>query len=112
MDNVAIIGELEHIRRHAKRSAKVTEKEEDKLFYEVTAERAKELRRSYQKQYLNCTEKDWCLVKAAASIKQLFYEVSCDYDYLNDAEILADSILSHAFNQDLTGCESCQSDKD
>lgn len=111
LDRVSIVGELEHIRRHAIRSAKASEQDEDKLFYEVIAEQSKNLRRKYQKEYLNCDEKDWCLVKAAASLKQLFYEIGGDYEYLNDTENLADNILSHAFHQDLTNCEACAKDK-
>ncbi len=112
LDRIAIIGELEHIRRHAIRSANSSSEEEEKLFYGVIGQKAKRLRRKYQKEYLDCKDRDWCLVKSAATLKQLFYEVDCEFDCLNEAESLADEILSHAYNTDLSGCESCANDKE
>lgn len=110
-DRISLIGELEHIRRHALRSAKVA-KDKDKLFYEVTALQAQKLRREYQAKYLDCDEKDWCLAKSAATLKQLTYELALDANDLQDMENLTDNILSHAYNVDLTGCESCSNDQE
>lgn len=112
LDRVAIIGELEHIRRHAVRSAHIAEAEEKKLSYGVIAQRAKQLRRRYQKEYLDCDELDWCLVKSSAALKQLFYETGSEFSFLDEAERLTDEILSNAYNIDLSGCESCANDKE
>lgn len=110
-DRISLVGELEHIRRHALRSAKVA-KAEDKIFYEVTALQAQRLRREYQDKFLKCDDKDWCLTKSAATLKQLAYELALDANDLEDMENLTDNILSHAYNVDLTGCESCSNDQE
>lgn len=111
LDKITLIGELQHIRAHALRSSKVAEKDEDKFFYQVIASQAQEARRAYMAKHFQLDEKDWCLVKAAATLKQLNYELAHgDETEFAELENLADSILSHATGEDLTGCESCAKD--
>lgn len=111
-DKLSLIGELEHIRRHAKRSAKVAEESEDKLFYQVIAANAQSLRRDYQAKYLDTPELDWCLVKSAATLKQLAYESEDDEEFFERLETLTDQIYTHAFKQDMSGCKACAEDKE
>lgn len=111
IDQAAIIGELEHIRRHAIRSAHSAEKDEDKFYYLVLAKEAQTARRQFQSKYFPTSTLDWCLVKAACSLKQMVYEtMEEDTETLDSIEQLADRILSHATGKDLSGCETCEKD--
>lgn len=110
-DKIATLAELEHVRRHAKRSAKVAADPDEKLFYQVVARQAQELRREYQAKYLPSSELDWCLTKSAATLKQLTYEAEEDIEFVDRLENLADEILSHALKVDLSGCAACREDE-
>ena len=75
-DDIRLIGELCHIRAHALRSAVVAEGTDEEMFYLLTAQRAKELRRQFmQEHYPNIDSKLWCLCKSAACLRQVAYEV-------------------------------------
>ncbi len=116
-DNILIIGELEHIRRHALRSAvsvfSDSEGKDEHIAYLILAHRAKNLRRDYMAKYFgDISEQDWCLCKAAASLRQLAYEVaSSDIDTLKEIDTLVDDIWSKATGEDLSDCVACKDDK-
>lgn len=112
-DTLSLLGELEHARYHALRSAHVAEKKEDKMHYLVTAARAQRARRKVQAKLEEIGETDWCLVKSGQRLRQLNYELmDGDTETFNELEELVDSINSHALHQDMSGCKSCSADKD
>lgn len=111
-DKIWTLGEIEHLRRHAQRSSHVTKDGEEKLFWEVVARQSKELRRDYQKEYLDTNELGWCAEKVAASLKQLNYECEEEgSEFFDRIENLTDMVLSHVLGEDLTQCESCAKDR-
>lgn len=112
-DKIVLISELEHIRRHALRSAVVAEDKEEVLFYLITAQRAKELRRSYmQEHFPDIDSKLWCLCKSAACLRQVAYEVWGEKaDALKEIDALVDDIWGKAVGKDLSDCEACKDDK-
>lgn len=111
-DKIAIISELEHIRRHALRSATVADKEEE-MFYLVTAQQAKDIRRKFMNDnFSEIDSKLWCLCKSAACLRQLAYEVwDTKAEQLKEIDDLVDNIWSKAVNQDLSDCVACKEDK-
>lgn len=110
-DKIWQLGELEHLRRHARRSAKVAKDEDEKLFWNVIALQSKKIRRDFQKEYLDTDDLSWCPEKVAASLKQLNYECEQEGSELFDRiENLCDMVLSHALGEDLYSCESCAKD--
>lgn len=110
-DKVKLLGDLEHTRSHCVRSAHVAETDDEKFYYQVKSEQAKRIRREVQAKWLNAPEKDWCLVKTSARLKWLNEEVlSDDLETFSKIEDLADDLLSHALNEDLSGCASCRDD--
>lgn len=111
-DKIWALGEMEHLRRHARRNSKVTKDKEEKLFWNIIARQSKELRRDYQKEYLDVDELGWCPEKVAASLKQLNYECEDEgSEFFERIESLTDVVLSHILGEDLTKCESCTKDK-
>lgn len=111
-DTLSLIGELQHLRRHALRSAHASKEQEDKFFHLVTAARAQRLRRQVQSKLGEIATEDWCGLKSAQAIRQLNYELmSGDEELFNELESLVDSVNSHALKQDMTGCKACSSDK-
>lgn len=113
-DDIRLIAELEHIRAHALRSAVVAEGTDDGMFYLLTAQRAKELRREYmQDHYPNIDSKLWCLCKSAACLRQVAYEVWGEKaEQLKAIDTLVDDIWSKATGEDLSECEACRNDRD
>lgn len=111
-DKIAIISELEHIRRHALRSATVADEEEE-MFYLVTAQQAKDIRRKFMNDnFSEIDSKLWCLCKSAACLRQLAYEVwDTKAEQLKEIDDLVDNIWSKAVNQDLSDCVACREDK-
>lgn len=112
-DDIRLIAELEHIRAHALRSAVVAEGTEDEMFYLVTAQRAKELRRQFmQDHYPNIDSKLWCICKSAACLRQVAYEIWGEKaEFLKQIDALVDDIWSKATGEDLSDCEACREDK-
>lgn len=113
-DKIAVIGELEHIRRHALRSAVSLANNEDDawLFYLVLAKQAKEMRRAFQKNNLpEISDPDWCLCKSASCLRQMAYEIDLDKDQLKEFDDLVDNIWGHALDMDLSDCIACAEDK-
>lgn len=111
-DKIAIISELEHIRRHALRSATVAG-EDDEMFYLVLAQQAKDIRRKYMNDnFGDIDTKLWCLCKSAACLRQLAYEVwDTKAEQLKEIDDLVDGIWGKATGMDLSDCEACRSDK-
>lgn len=124
-DKIALIGELEHSRRHALRSAVVAKSEEDKENSEydsenfdsfsllVFASQAKNMRRAImQKHFGDIDSKYWCLCKSAAAIRQIAYELDLDVETLQEIDNFVDDIWGSATNQDLSDCVACKEDKE
>lgn len=111
-DDIRLVSELEHIRAHALRSAVVAEGTDEEMFYLLTAQRAKELRRQFmQDRYPNIDSKLWCLCKSAACLRQVAYEVWGEKaEFLKQLDELVDDIWGKATGEDLSGCEACKSD--
>lgn len=126
-DKVALVGELEHLRRHALRSAGVVlynseniENEEEKelamsevINYLIVANKARDYRRSFMRTQMPVVkDEDWCLVKSAATLRQLSYEINeGNAKVLMDIDNLCDSVLGKAFDRDMSGCAACNEDK-
>lgn len=112
-DKIAIIAELEHIRRHALRSAVVAEGTDKEMFYLVLAQQAKEARREYmQEHFPDIDSKLWCLCKSAACLRQIAYETWGEKaGGLKIIDNIVDGIWGEALNKDLSGCEVCKEDK-
>lgn len=112
-DDIRLVAELEHIRAHALRSAVVAEGTDDEMFYLLTAQRAKELRRQYmQEHYPDIDSKLWCLCKSAACLRQVAYEVWGEKaETLKAIDELVDDIWGKATGKDLSACEACREDK-
>lgn len=113
-DHIRVIGDLEHIYAHAKRSQQVAKDTDDEVFYQVIANKAKELRRKYMRTYFpDCDDKLWCLGKASASLRQVVYESDEGHtELVREVDDLVDEIWGKITGKDLWGCESCRSDKD
>lgn len=111
-DDIRLVAELEHIRAHALRSAVVAEGTEDEMFYLLTAQRAKELRRQFmQDHYPNIDSKLWCLCKSAACLRQVAYEIWGEKaEFLKQIDALVDDIWGKATGENLSGCEACKQD--
>lgn len=110
-DRAALVGELEHARRHALKSGKNATEREDKIFYYAKAGEAEGLRRRLEHRLGEIATSDWCLVKSGASIKQLNEETfEGDMQLFEDIEIFADSLISHGVGTDISGCAACAED--
>lgn len=112
-DAIRLVGELEHIRAHALRSAVVAEGTDDEMFYLVLAQQAKEMRREFmQDQFPHIDSKLWCLCKSAATLRQIAYEGWRDKaEQLKLIDNMVDGIWGKALDKDLSGCEVCKEDK-
>ena len=115
-DKIRLIGELEHIRSHALRSAAsvwTEEDDSDSTRYLLIAKRAQTIRREYmQKHFGEIKDTDWCLCKSAACLRQIAYEV-CEGDAIELKEIddFVDEIWGHALGADLSDCVACREDR-
>lgn len=114
-DTLYQVGELEHLRRHSVRAARVAHGREDKeaeLFWHVTAARCQQARRKVQGKLPVEHDEEWCPLKCAQAIKQLNYEtMDGDLELFNELEELVDSVNSFVLGEDMTSCESCKADK-
>lgn len=115
-DKIRLIGELEHIRAHALRAAASTWEEDDdseSVKYLVIAKRAQSLRRDYMKNHFNdLKDTDWCLCKAAASLRQVLYEVNDGWpEELKELDDFVDEIWGQALGVDLSDCVVCREDR-
>lgn len=116
-DKIRLIGELEHIRAHALRSAASVWTEEDdseSVRYLVMAKRAQTLRREYMKNHFNgIKDTDWCLCKAAATLRQILYEVNDGWpEELKEIDDFVDEIWGGALGMELSDCVACKEDRE
>lgn len=116
-DKIALIGELQHGRRHCVRSAASAWREEDdsdSIQYLLWAKRFQEIRREYMKKHFgNLKETDWCLLKVCAELRSLMYEVcEGDVEELKEMEDLIDEIAGKALGMDMSDCLACREDKE
>lgn len=124
-DSVYFIGELEHVRRHARRSAITIERQlkddpdnirlaERLVYYGIVAEKCKEIRRKFMEgKFQQVEDEDWCLLKSSASLQQLVYELFPDDKMVSiEVEAIVDMIWSQALGMDMSGCKSCKEDRD
>lgn len=114
-DRIAAIGEMEHLRRHALRSA-VSSEEGSELAFSclVWAKQLQDMRREYMRKHFGeIDDKLWCMCKSAACLRQLAYEVDGDdANFLKEVDNLVDDIWGTAVNKDLSDCESCRADRE
>ncbi len=116
-DKIALIGELQHGRRHCVRAAASAWREDDdsdSIQYLLWAKRFQEMRREYMKKHFSeLKETDWCLLKVCAELRSLAYEVcEGDVEELKEIDDLIDEITGKAINMDMSDCVSCREDKD
>lgn len=114
-DRIAVIGEMEHLRRHALRSA-VSSEEGSELAFSclVWAKTLQDMRREYMRKHFGeIDNKLWCMCKSAACLRQLAYEVDADdADFLREIDNLVDDIWGTAVGKDLSDCEVCKDDRE
>lgn len=115
-DKIALIGELQHGRRHCVRSAASAWREEDdsdSIQYLLWAKRFQEIRREYMKKHFGeLKETDWCLLKVCAELRSLVYEVcEGDVEELKELEDLIDEIAGNALDMDMSSCLACRDDR-
>lgn len=113
-DKITVIGALEHIYYHAKKSASV--KIEDKnteTFFQTVANMARDFRRKYTaKHFPDCPEELWCLGKAVEEARQRVYESDdADTEDLSDIDAIWAMVWGAITNEDVSGCSSCAEDK-
>lgn len=113
-DKIALIGELQHGRRHCVRSAAAWREEDDSdsIQYLLWAKRFQEIRREYMKKHFgDLKETDWCLLKVCAELRSLVYEVcEGDVEELKEIEDLIDEITGKALGMDMSSCLACRED--
>lgn len=115
-DRILLISELLHCRNHALRAAVSVWGEEDdsvSIRYLLLAKRAQTLRREYMRKHFDeLKETDWCLCKAAASVRQLAYEVcEGDSEELREIDDFVDEVWGQALGRDLSDCLACVEDR-
>ena len=114
-DRIATVGEMEHLRRHALRSA-ISSEEGSELAFSclVWAKQLQDMRREYMRKHFGeIDDKLWCMCKSAACLRQLAYEVDGDdANFLKEVDNLVDDIWGIAVNKDLSDCETCRSDRE
>lgn len=114
-DKIALVGELQHGRRHALRAATSVWRESDdsdSIQYLLWAKRFQEIRREYMKKHFGgLKETDWCLLKVCAELRSLVYEVcEGDVEELKEIEGLIDEITGKALGMDMSDCLACRED--
>ena len=114
-DRITTVGEMEHLRRHALRSA-ISSEEGSELAFSclVWAKQLQDMRREYMRKHFGeIDDKLWCMCKSAACLRQLAYEVDGDdANFLKEVDNLVDDIWGTAGNKDLSDCESCRADRE
>ena len=114
-DRIFVLSEMEHARRHAIRSAIVSDPEDKEASFNflVWAKQLQDLRRAYmQKHFGDIDTKFWCLCKSTACLRQLAYEVDGDdLEFLREVDNLVDDIWGTATGKDLSECEACRGDR-
>lgn len=109
-DNLRLVGELEHARRHAVMAA-VSNETEESLPYLMIARHAQQARRDFMRKHFHVQEKDWCLVKTAGTLLQLMDELADgDEEEIKQIKKLVDEIIETTTGDDISGCQSCRGD--
>lgn len=124
-DSAAFVGELEHVRRHAIRSAHIMGRRlldnpddehiaERGIHYFVVSQKCLELRRTFMEEEFGFVEdEDWCLLKGTAALRQLAYELMPQsMKVLDGTEVLVDTVWGNALGEDMSGCKSCKEDRE
>ena len=112
-DKITVLGEVEHIRYHALKSAGVKmEDEEDEIFFQTVARMALDFRRKYQKKHFpDIPDELWCLGKAVETARQRVYEADeGDTEDLKEIDAIWATIWGRITGRDLSGCVSCADD--
>lgn len=104
-DRVALIGELEHAARHAVAAYS----ESGEMEYLDTAHLSMEIRRKMMGA-MDISDRDWCLAKATASIKQLAGELRDPYA-IKACDVLVNRVWGKVLGVEIAGCEACREDK-
>ena len=104
-DRVALIGELEHAARHAVAAYS----ESGEMEYLDTAHLSMEIRRKMMGA-MDISDRDWCLAKATASIKQLASELRDPYA-IKACDVLVNRVWGKVLGVEIAGCEACREDK-
>jgi len=113
-DKVTVVGELEHVLYHARKSASVkVEDKELETFFQTVARMTLDFRRRYMKKHFpDCPEELWCLGKAVETARQRIYEADeGDTEDLSDIDAIWNMIWGRICKRDLSGCSSCKEDK-
>ena len=113
-DIISTIGELEHLQRHALKSACVaTRSDQTSVKYYLLALDAKRARRALmEKHFGDVDDKDWCIIKTASALKQLAYETfDKDDEELVSLDNLANEAIEVALGVDLSMCKACAEDR-
>ena len=113
-DKITVIGNLEHIYYHAKKSAGVVKDKEAETFYLTIAQMAKDFRRAYMKRHFpDCPDDLWCVVKATETARQRVYESDeGDTEDIKGMDNIWAVVMEKLTGQDLSGCSSCREDKE
>lgn len=112
-DKISVIGNLEHIVYHARKSAGVVEDEEAETFYLTIAQMATDFRRAYMKRHFpDCPDDLWCLVKATETARQRVYEADeGDVEDIEGIDAIWVNVMERLTGKDLSDCASCKEDR-
>lgn len=111
-DKITVVGCCEHLYEHALKTASNLP-EEKAVFYLTLASMVQEFRRDFTKEHFpKVTDEDWCIVKAADTLRQRVYESSNDsYEDIKRVNEIWSTGMGHVFGVDLSGCSACREDK-
>lgn len=113
IDNLSVIGELEHLRRHLLLAA-ISSDGQDIIPCMVLANKCQKARRDVMKKRFNdVNDRHWCIVKSSARLLQLMEETSGNnLDDLKDLKFIVDEAIQIATGEDISDCEACKKDKE
>lgn len=113
-DRITVVGELEHLYYHAKKSASTTAGTDDEPFHLELAAKTKAFRRAYMSKYFpECPDELWCEGKAVEAMRQRVYEADeGDATDLAMADELWAMVWGQITGLDLYGCASCAEDRE
>lgn len=114
-DQLLELGQLEHLRTHSLRAARLAhtkDNKKDEVFWLVMAARCTRERRNIQAKIGVSADEEWCPLKVAQCIRQLNYEtMNGDAEEFNALEEIVDDVNSHVLKQDMSGCHACKEDR-
>lgn len=111
-DKITVTGCCEHLYEHALKTSS-TLPEDKAVFYLTIASMIQEFRRDFMEEHFpEVTDEDWCLVKAADTLRQRVYESSNDsYEDIKRVNEIWSTVMEHVFKVDLSGCSACKEDR-